>query len=232
MAWLRYPRPWLEANHATLHFRCVGGGDWAVIVDILDPVWLDQYQIWILTSGSWNHGVVNKQNVKSESGFVKTNARSGSSYYTDVGIYQFYPCEFYQSCHWFVSFMMTVWRHQMETFSALLAICAGNSPVPGEFPTQRLVTRSFDVYFDLLRVKRLSKQSWGWWFETLSHSFWRHRNIIFYFQIVDCDLLKKIVWSFHQILAHRRPPSWIQWIQLRCWFHGFTNPDLVLENLP
>ena len=39
----------------------------------------------------------------------------------------------------------TWWRHQMETFSALLAICAGNSPVPGEFPTQRPVTRSFDV---------------------------------------------------------------------------------------
>ena len=37
----------------------------------------------------------------------------------------------------------------METFSALLAICAGNSPVPDEFPTQRPVTRSFDVYFDL-----------------------------------------------------------------------------------
>ena len=37
------------------------------------------------------------------------------------------------------------WRHQMETFSALLAICAGNSPVPGEFPTQRPVTQSFDV---------------------------------------------------------------------------------------
>ena len=31
----------------------------------------------------------------------------------------------------------TWWRHQMETFSALLAICAGNSPVPGEFPAQR-----------------------------------------------------------------------------------------------
>ena len=37
----------------------------------------------------------------------------------------------------------------METFSALLAICAGNSPVPGEFPAQRPVTRSFDVFFDL-----------------------------------------------------------------------------------
>ena len=37
----------------------------------------------------------------------------------------------------------------METFSALLAICAGNSPVRGEFPTERPVTRSFDVFFDL-----------------------------------------------------------------------------------
>ena len=39
------------------------------------------------------------------------------------------------------------WRHQMETFSALLAICAGNSPVTGEFPAQRPVTRSFDASF-------------------------------------------------------------------------------------
>ena len=61
----------------------------------------------------------------------------------------------------------TWWRHQMETFSTLLALCAGNSPVPGEFPTQRPVMRSFDVYFDLRPNKRLSKQSWGWWFETL-----------------------------------------------------------------
>ena len=46
------------------------------------------------------------------------------------------------------------WRHQMETFSALLALCVGNSPVPGEFPTQSPVTRSFDIFFDL----RLNKQ--------------------------------------------------------------------------
>ena len=69
------------------------------------------------------------------------------------------------------------WRHQMETFSALLAICAGNSPVPGEFLAQRPVTRSFDVFFDLRLNKRLSKQSWGWWFETLSRPLWRHRNV-------------------------------------------------------
>ena len=68
------------------------------------------------------------------------------------------------------------WRHEMETYSALLALCAGNSPVPGEFPAQRPVTRSFDVYFDLRPNKRLSKQSWGWWFETLSCSLLRHCN--------------------------------------------------------
>ena len=69
------------------------------------------------------------------------------------------------------------WRHQMETFSELLAICAGNSPVPGEFPAQRPVTRSFDVFFDLRLNKRLSKQPWGWWFETPAWSLWRHRNV-------------------------------------------------------
>ena len=41
------------------------------------------------------------------------------------------------------------WRHQMGTFSALLALCAGNSPVTGEFPAQRPLRRSFDVFFDL-----------------------------------------------------------------------------------
>ena len=65
----------------------------------------------------------------------------------------------------------------METFSALLAICAGNSPVPGELPTQRPVTRSFDVFFDLRLNKRLSKQSWDWWFETPPCSLWRHSNV-------------------------------------------------------
>ena len=68
------------------------------------------------------------------------------------------------------------WRHQMETFSALLAICAGNSPVPGEFPAQKPVTRRFDVFFILRLNKRLSKQSWGWSFDMLSRPLWRHRN--------------------------------------------------------
>ena len=45
----------------------------------------------------------------------------------------------------------------METFSALLAL-SGNSPVTGEFSSQRSVTISFDVFFDLRPNKRMSKQ--------------------------------------------------------------------------
>ena len=70
------------------------------------------------------------------------------------------------------------WRHHMETISALLAFYTGNSPVTGEFPAQRPVTRSFDVFFDLRLNERLSKQSWGWWFETPSRPLWRHSYII------------------------------------------------------
>ena len=70
----------------------------------------------------------------------------------------------------------------METFSVLLVICARNSPVPGEFPAQRPVTRSFDVFVDLRLNKRLSEQSLGWWLETLSRLLWRHRNGLFQFQ--------------------------------------------------
>ena len=67
-------------------------------------------------------------------------------------------------------------RHRMETFSALLAICAGNSPVP-EVPGQGQWRGAFFFFFDLRLNKRLSKQSWCWWFETLSRPLWRHRNV-------------------------------------------------------
>ena len=73
-----------------------------------------------------------------------------------------------------MSLSRTWWRHQMETFSALLAISAGNSPVPGEFPAQRPVTRSFDIFFNLHLNRPLSKQSWGWWFETPPRPLRRH----------------------------------------------------------
>ena len=53
----------------------------------------------------------------------------------------------------------------------------GNSPVTGEFPLQRPVTRSFKVFFDLRLNKRLNKQSRRLWFETRSRSLWRHCDI-------------------------------------------------------
>ena len=85
----------------------------------------------------------------------------------------------------------------METFSALLAFCAGNSPVTGEFPAQRPVMRCFDVFFDLRPNKRLSKQSWGWWFETPSHPLWCHCNA------KGAALVYLMVWCpVHSVVGH------------------------------
>ena len=56
----------------------------------------------------------------------------------------------------------------------LLAFCAGNSPVTGEFPAQRSVKQSFEVFFDLHLKQQLSKQWAHLWFETPSCSLWRH----------------------------------------------------------
>ena len=107
----------------------------------------------------------------------------------------------------------------METFSALLAICAGNSPVPGEFPTQRPVTRSFDVFFDLHPNKRLSKQWWGWWFETPPCPLWRHRN--------DLKLM------FHKRYNPMIPVPWCEYkrdILLQLYFHVLAKGVLLMVN--
>ena len=103
------------------------------------------------------------------------------------------------------------WRHQIETFSPLLVICAGNSPVPGEFPTQRPVTRSFDVYFDLRLKKRLCKQSWAWWFETLLCPLWCHSNVL-------CSFLVMAIWSLliYECIWYICPcPSWLHHLHWR-----------------
>ena len=69
------------------------------------------------------------------------------------------------------------WRHEMETFSALLAFCAGHSPVIGELPAQRLVTRSFGVFFDRRLNQQFSKRWRRWWFEAPSRWLWRQCNV-------------------------------------------------------
>ena len=72
--------------------------------------------------------------------------------------------------------------------SALLSLCEGNPPVTGEFPSQRPVTQSFDVFFDLRQNKRLSKQSRRRWFETSSRSLWRHCNVMHSYCLYhECD---------------------------------------------
>ena len=59
-------------------------------------------------------------------------------------------------------------------------------PLCGECTTQRPVTRSFDVFFDLRLNKRLRKQPWGWWFEMLSWSLWRHCNDLIHHYYYNC----------------------------------------------
>ena len=73
-----------------------------------------------------------------------------------------------------LSFWLCRRRRQMETFSASLDFFEENPPVTGGFPSQRPVTQIFDVFFDPRLNERLSKQSKPLWFETPSHSSWRH----------------------------------------------------------
>ena len=70
--------------------------------------------------------------------------------------------------------------------------CAGNSPATAEFPSQRPVTRSFDVYFYLRLNKRLRKQSWDWWFEAPSRYLWRHCYVT-WFTYKTCQISKDLV---------------------------------------
>ena len=107
----------------------------------------------------------------------------------------------------------------METVSTLLAICAVNSPVPGEFPAQSPVTRNFDVFFDLRPNKLLSKQSWGWWFETPSHPLWRHLN----------GGLHKMVDILQAIFSIAF--SWLEIIEFDSHFTGICYYILKFENV-
>ena len=75
-------------------------------------------------------------------------------------------------CHCNVS----KWSDMMTSSNGIIFRVTGPScgKFTGEFPSQRPVTRSFDVFFDMHLNKWLSKQSWGWWFETPSCPLWRH----------------------------------------------------------
>ena len=70
-------------------------------------------------------------------------------------------------------------------------LLCGEFTGPGEFPSQRPVTRSFDVFFDLCQNKQVNKQSQGWWSETPSSSLWRQCNAYTFcvFSTITCFAL-------------------------------------------
>ena len=113
----------------------------------------------------------------------------------------------------------------METFSALLAFCEGNPSVTGAFRSQRPVTGSFDVLFDLRLNKRFYKQSRCRWLETPSRSLWRHCNA------------KAVAWPHgrqHPSGFRRGKPTadqrtWSSLVQLTAWRQGtaWTNKYYV-----
>ena len=123
----------------------------------------------------------------------------------------------------------------METLSALLALCEENSPVTGEFLSQRPVTRSFDTFFDLSLNTRWSERSWGWWFETPSRPIWRHCNGSPGGQWLECNITHQL----HERTSSgwRTPPQFRPWtsgrrFQVRCrtsrtpqdWCRGLSSP--------
>ena len=108
------------------------------------------------------------------------------------------------------------WRHQMETFSALLAFCAGNSPVSGEFPSQKLVTRDF--MFSLICV-------WinDWVNNSEAGDLRRHRA--HYDVIVMCCRSQSVAtvhFNKSQIL-HR----WIFFCE-KCWVWEVNRAEIVI----
>ena len=144
----------------------------SVMFSVLDRLffWLGiQYDpiVWVIMR---RRGVSSERRRSSCSSFTKL---SGKSLYFLVEIHlKHFSCVSLLTASTF-----PWWGHQMESFSALLALCVGNSLFTGEFPAQRAVTRSFDLPLD----RRLSKQWWGWWFETPSIPLIRHCNAYVYF---------------------------------------------------
>ena len=83
---------------------------------------------------------------------------------------------------------------------------------PGEFPAQRPVTRSFDVFFDLHLNNRLSKQSRGWWFETLSCPLWRQCNAKYFGRMTAYSKpFEQLLINTNQVLNMNIYPNCATW---------------------
>ena len=156
-------------------------------------LWNDQNTLISLTSQSCYMSIGHVWDSKSYARFTEPKKRFYSFQVSQNG-----------SCHDDV----IKWKHYwMKT---LLALCAGNSPVTGEFPSQRPVTRSFDVFFDLRLNKRLSKQSRGWRFETPSRPLWPHHNVEHI--PLSCwmgSTVSLLVWTVDGCLRKRINVTWV-----------------------
>ena len=116
--------------------------------------------------------------------------------------------------------MMTSSNGNMFRVSSPLC---GEFTGPGEFPTKRPVTRSSDVFFDLRLNKRLSKQPWGWWFETPSWSLWRHCNV----QIHQQTVIGRAGKVSHFCIAMQMSPAAIYYsIVIWCLQQRVCIPDI------
>ena len=154
-------------------------------------------------------------------------------------------------CHLF----STRWRHQMETFSMLLAICEGNPPVTIGFHSRRPMTWNFEVFFDVCLNKRLRKISRHRWFEMPSRSLWCHCNAPSYFlnqcwHLVNTILRNKLQWNlsndYDKKQKQKKNPtfsckemhlkisickmsailSWPQFVKSNhCWKYNISNSD-------
>ena len=93
----------------------------------------------------------------------------------------------------------------------------GEPPVTGGFPSQRPVTQSFDVFFDLRLNKRSSKQSRCWWFRHhMSCSLWCHFNACWFFGKIayfDLATTKQLITISLQTFVQGicKPASFLHW---------------------
>ena len=130
------------------------------------------------------------------------------------------------------------WCHEMGTFSALPAIYVGYSLITGEFPAQRPVTWSFDVFFDLRLNEHLIKQSWRWWFKMPSCPLWHHSKVYwtsfikkyyihreYHSKKITSDKKKPVVLGLKiTIVAVVIPASWVHGAFI---FKSAQKPNLV-----
>ena len=99
---------------------------------------------------------------------------------SDVGVPSTYLV-YWLWCDRSVAYMIT--SSNGNIFHVTGPLC-GEFTGPGEFPAQRPMTRSFDVFFHLCLNKRFSKQPQGWWFETPPWSLWLQCN-----EKSSCDII-------------------------------------------